>query len=115
MTIKNVLIAGSLVAILAVTGCSGQASMRNTNPARNLTNSANRAYERNYNNTYGYGYDNYDDYTSNGYYVNDYPYENYANRGNYANDYHKYGRGYNYYNDIPGASYYSPDNFAVES
>ena len=116
MNIKNVLIAGSLAAMLAATGCSSQASMRN-NPARNLTNSANRAYERNHNNTYGYGYDNYGHYTADGYfindYVNDYNREVYSN--NYAPDNYNYGRGYNNYGGINGFSYDNTGNSSIET
>jgi len=111
VNIKYALIAGSLAVMLAATGCAGQASNRN-NPARNLTNSANRAAH--YNNTYGYGYDNYGDYTIDGYYVNDYvndyandyAQDNYSSRaGSRANDSYSHGSGYNYYSGTPNFSY----------
>ena len=120
MNIKNLFIVGSLVTMLAATGCSSQASMRN-NPARNLTNSANRAYERNHNNAYGYGYDGYDNYghyTADGYFINDYVNnyagENYSGGIDNPNNYN-YGRGYNNYNGINGFSYDNTGNYSVET
>ena len=116
MNIKNILIAGSIAAMLAATGCSGQASARN-NPARNLTNSANRAYGHNYNNTYGYGhnnysdrYDNYGNYTADGYFINDYVIEN----DPYAANYYGYGRT-NPYSGVTGYSYDNTWNPSIDT
>ena len=106
MNIKNVFIVGSLATMLAATGCSGQAAARNNNPARNLTNSANSAFNRSHNNnTYGYGYDNFDDYSANGYYVNDYA-NKHSLRNHSNNTNNNYGRAYDSnYNGITGYSY----------
>ena len=101
MNIKNVLIVGSLATMLAATGCAGQAA-RHDNAARGLTNSVNSTFDRAYDNTYGYGYNNYDNYTSNGNYINDYPYRNYSSN---TNNTHRYGRNQNNYNGLADYSY----------